>query len=582
MVGRYRALLIGNSTYPADEHNLQPLRGPIKDIVAVSRALIDTDTGLFADADVTLLPETTSTRAIRALGKFFAGAGRDDVLLMYFSGHGKLDQTGRLHLCMQDTETSDLLSTAVSNVRINEFADASRARNIVLILDCCYAGAFRGSDLGEAVAGPGRYVLSSCRGTQLANDATVDNGTSFFTQHLVDGLLTATDSDEDGYVSFSDIYAYVDRRLREAGKQIPARRVDGDGDLRLARRPGRTAVPATPAQMAQVGPIPDTAAGRDPLAASAAPAPPEGPGAPSAVAEDPSPPERIRAGRAAATEGEPALDGVAGAGPITEVEPAPEGVDGAGRATEGPPPERIRADGPPPAGDGGSAREGVGGPAPAGEGSPPPGSARVRGLRVRWTRRRVVAVVLVVVAAGAAAAAALLVPGAVGDRSTPGSGTYTATGPWRLRLDPTVYGNGCTVTLTNDSSGEPVTTLSSSSFYSVARFQVSDAGSFHWRTNDNRCLVTPFAGTGEATLPLLQQDNGDTDAIKAPSGKLAIHIVDNEGGNCTVRLFDAANGQALDISRWEPGKGDFTLDPSGRASVYVSDDNCVIRVAAQA
>ena len=226
MVGRYRALLIGNSTYPADEHNLQPLRGPIKDIVALSRALIDTDTGLFADADVTLLPETTSTRAIRALGKFFAGAGRDDVLLMYFSGHGKLDQTGRLHLCMQDTETSDLLSTAVSNVRINEFADASRARNIVLILDCCYAGAFRGADLGEAVAGPGRYVLSSCRGTQLANDATVDNGTSFFTEHLVDGLLMATDSDEDGYV-------FVLRHLRLCRPPVAG---SGKADPGAARR----------------------------------------------------------------------------------------------------------------------------------------------------------------------------------------------------------------------------------------------------------------------------------------------------------------------------------------------------------
>ena len=238
MAGRYRALLIGNSTYPADEHNLQTLKGPVKDIAALNRALIDPDTGLFADVDVTLLPEATSTRAIRALGRFFATADRDDVLLVYFSGHGKLDQSGRLHLCMQDTESTDLLSTAVSSARINEFADASRARNVVIVLDCCYAGAFRGGDLGDAVAGPGRYVLASCRGTQLANDATVDNGTSFFTQHLIDGLLgAAADHDGDGYVRFSDLYAYVDRRLREAGKQIPQRRVDGDGDVRLAKRP---------------------------------------------------------------------------------------------------------------------------------------------------------------------------------------------------------------------------------------------------------------------------------------------------------------------------------------------------------
>ena len=238
MAGRYRALLIGNSTYLADEHNLQALKGPVKDIAVLNRALIDRDTGLFADVNVALLPEATSARAIRALGRFFGAATRDDVLLVYFSGHGKLDQSGRLHLCMQDTDSTDLLSTAVSSARIIEFADGSKARNVVIVLDCCHAGAFRGGELADAVAGPGRYVMTSCRGTQLANDATVENGTSFFTQHLVNGLIqAAADQDGDGYVTFSDLYAYVDRRLREAGKQIPLRRVDGDGDVRLARRP---------------------------------------------------------------------------------------------------------------------------------------------------------------------------------------------------------------------------------------------------------------------------------------------------------------------------------------------------------
>jgi hypothetical protein len=289
MADRYRALLIGNSTYPADEHNLPTLKGPVKDIAALNRALIDPGTGLFADVEVALLPEATSTRAIRALGKFFGTATRNDVLLVYFSGHGKLDQSGRLHLCMQDTESTDLLSTAVSSARINEFADACRARNVVIVLDCCYAGAFRGADLGEAVAGPGRYVLTSCRGTQLANDATVDNGTSYFTQHLVDGLLgAAADPDGDGYVTFSDLYAYVDRRLREAGKQIPQRRVYGDGDVRLARRPqsapAEVAAAMTPPGQAAAssgqpqkqptdGPLPGPAvAGRGAAMTAAAPA----------------------------------------------------------------------------------------------------------------------------------------------------------------------------------------------------------------------------------------------------------------------------------------------------------------------
>jgi hypothetical protein len=299
VAGRYRALLIGNSTYPADEHNLQTLKGPVKDIAALNRALIDRGTGLFADVDVTLLPEATSNRAIRALGRFFGAAARDDVLLVYFSGHGKLDQSGRLHLCMQDTESVDLLSTAVSSARIKEFADASHARNVIIVLDCCYAGAFRGGDVGEAVAGPGRYVLTSCRGTQLANDATVENGTSVFTQHLVDGLMgAAADQDHDGYVTFSDLYAYVDRRLREAGKQIPQRRVDGDGDVPLAKRPLPAPADATAATQPPSGHTATTIrAGQPPEPGPGAPPGPTTVGSGTAAQHTTPAPARSRPGK---------------------------------------------------------------------------------------------------------------------------------------------------------------------------------------------------------------------------------------------------------------------------------------------
>jgi hypothetical protein len=104
---------------------------------------------------------------------------------------------------LQDTDSTDLLSTAMSSARINEFADASPARNVVIVLDCCHAGAFRGADLGTRW--PGRYVLASCRGTQLANDATVENGTSFslsaWSTTCSRPQFTRTG---DGYVTFSE------------------------------------------------------------------------------------------------------------------------------------------------------------------------------------------------------------------------------------------------------------------------------------------------------------------------------------------------------------------------------------------
>jgi hypothetical protein len=323
--------------------------------------------------------------------------------------------------------------------------------------------------------------LTSCRGTQLANDATVDNGTSYFTQHLVDGLLgAAADRDEDGFVDFSDLYSYIDRRLRDEGKQIPQRRVDGDGDLPLARR-----------------------------AAAAA---------------------------------------------------------GTGRAADGP---DLAAPEPPPR----RAREAV----------PVPPAARIAlssSRRVRWTRGRVLiaAGAGVVLAAAVATTLVLTSGGGSGPRAVPGHGSYTAAGPWRIRIDGSVYGNGCTVTLKDSSSGAPVDLPGN--LYDVARYQIPQAGKFTWTTTDRTCLVTPLPGMGTAVLPFTQQDNGDTDLFAAPPKGLDVKVIDSKGGYCTLRLFNPA-GQELDTVQWKPRDSDKTLDTNGAKSVYLFDDDCVLRLSAK-
>jgi hypothetical protein len=497
VVSRYRALLIGNSTYPIDEHNLQTLKGPVKDIAALNRALIDPGTGLFDDADVSLLPEATSHRAVRALGRFFGTATRDDILLLYFSGHGKLDHAGRLHLCMQDTDTSDLLSTAVSSARINEFADASRARNVVIVLDCCHAGAFRGADLGQAVAGPGRYVLSSCRGTQLANDASVENGTSLFTQYLIDGLVSgAADQDGDGYVTFSELYAFVDRRLRDAGKQIPLRRVDADGDLPLAKR-----------------------------------APPTLPGADTAITTL--------------------------AGNVDPINHRP-GLEKPGLHLPS-----------------GATRDGAGSAAQNGGRSP----ARRQSGRAR---RQATALSAAAVAVGGLVVAILLITrGGSQPGTTPNTDTYSATAPWRLKVDGTNSHseNGCTITVTDADSGARVLLLQK--LYGTSSWQVHQTGSFRLNANDPGCLVAPNAGTGAASLPLAWPAGGDSDAFTT-SPRLAVQVTDYEGSpDCLITLRDPTNGEPIDFqtATQQPAKNTVVLNAGGHSTAYLSDLSCGVRVS---
>jgi beta-lactam-binding protein with PASTA domain len=234
----YRALLIGNSEFEADA-GLNPLNAPTKDVARLHRALVDSATGLFADDNVRLVIERSSHDLLDELDTFFSAAHRDDLLLLYYSGHGLLDERNQLFLCGRNTRSDKLLRTAVSNVRINEFVEQSVARCTVIILDCCSSGMFKGGDVAAPLAGPGRYVVSSTRGAALANDAAVATGTSLFTEHLVTGLLgAAEDRDGDGYLDLREIFDYVRIKLTATTKQIPHCRFDGDAAVMLAKRSG--------------------------------------------------------------------------------------------------------------------------------------------------------------------------------------------------------------------------------------------------------------------------------------------------------------------------------------------------------
>jgi hypothetical protein len=210
-----------------------------------------------------------------------------------------------------------------------------------------------------------------------------------------------------------------------------------------------------------------------------------------------------------------------------------------------------------------------------GEPAVPPGHGRW------WPRRRglIAAAAGLLVAGGVGAALLLLPSGGSGARSSPSEGSYTAAAPWRLRIDGTASGLGCTVMLTAGDSG--TSTRVADRVYGIKRVQISQTGSFRWQSTDQRCLITPLAGTGSAVLPFTQSDDGDTDAFAAPATGVTAQVRDYKGGSkCVFRLFDAVNGQELDIATATPGTDTVTLDPLGRSKVYLFDDDCVVRVSA--
>ncbi len=229
------ALVIANTEYA--DPKLAKLTAPGKDAEAFAGILKAPDLAAF-DEVLTVLDGSESV-ARRAIAKFFASRQLDDLLLLYFSGHGIRDDQGRLFLAMTDTDSSMLDATAISAEFITRQMDNSRSKRQVLILDCCNSGAFAsgmkaatgtGMGTGSAFegAGYGRVVLTASDATQFAweGDKIIGQGTtnSLFTHFLVKGLEGEADTNGDSIITVDELYDYAYGEIvKRTPKQTPGK-----------------------------------------------------------------------------------------------------------------------------------------------------------------------------------------------------------------------------------------------------------------------------------------------------------------------------------------------------------------------
>ena len=242
------ALIIGNNQY--DDPKLAQLKTPAADSQALAKVLADKSIGSFDQ--VTPLINKNESEIRRAISAFLTNKKPDDLVLVYFSGHGVLDDRGRLFLSLKDTETTLLKATAIPSTFISDEMDSCRSRRQILILDCCHSGAFARGTKGEQKAvteatfegsGYGRVVMTASDSTQYAleGDQVIrQTDLSLFTHFLLEGLKTGeADTDHDGHISLDEWYDYTYAKVvSETPRQIPHRwSYNQQGDLIIARNP---------------------------------------------------------------------------------------------------------------------------------------------------------------------------------------------------------------------------------------------------------------------------------------------------------------------------------------------------------
>ena len=205
-----KALIVGIDYYS----NLYPhLSGCVNDAHAVKNTLERHADGTINFANPRLMTSTSSSDVINkhSLKEAIRELFRDDsdIALLYFAGHGYIEDTGG-YLCAGDCQTGD---DGLALHEIMVLANQSKAKNRVIILDSCHSG-ITGSSSGSSCFADlkeGTTILTASTAEQYAMEVE-GGGAGVFTTLFVDALNGAA-ANLVGDVTPGSIYAHIDQSL---------------------------------------------------------------------------------------------------------------------------------------------------------------------------------------------------------------------------------------------------------------------------------------------------------------------------------------------------------------------------------
>ncbi len=193
-----KALVIGIDDYPNC-----PLNGCVNDASAIAELLRTNGDGS-PNFDVSLqLNVKTKANLLDSIEKLFSGD--TNASLLYFSGHG----SDKGHLVTPDYKGKDL---GVKMDEVLGYANKSRCKNKIIILDCCFSGQFgecQAIQSTESFLGEGVTIMSASSRDETAMES---NGQGVFTNLFLQALRGSA-SDITGRITPAGVYSFIDQSL---------------------------------------------------------------------------------------------------------------------------------------------------------------------------------------------------------------------------------------------------------------------------------------------------------------------------------------------------------------------------------
>lgn len=243
----------------------KPLDNAVNDVQRMRQALLDTY-GFDSPEEWLLTDEEATAQAILSLvDELRQNLQPDDNLVFFYAGHGAEvrdvvggEEVGRTGFIVPVNVKGPVAQVPSQYINIQVLLEALArlpARHVLVILDSCYSGlALEGSfktrgggetqQVRDLVSRVSRRILTSAQADQLAADGGQDfPKNSLFTGWMVAGLERAAqggtgdapspDTDEDGMVTVTELYAFVRGRV---GSDSQSRQTPDFGAFELDQR----------------------------------------------------------------------------------------------------------------------------------------------------------------------------------------------------------------------------------------------------------------------------------------------------------------------------------------------------------
>ena len=253
-VGQRWAVVIGISDYA--DSRIPSLRYGERDAKEFCNWLVSPKGGRYAFSRVRLLlgKDATGTEIKSALFEWLKKTIEEDMVIIYFAGHGSSDSPDspeNLFLLPYDTDYAAIGSTGFPMWDIETALKRYiKAKKVVVITDACHSGGVgqsfdisRRSNRGMkknpistgfhslSKVGDGVCVISATDDKQMSQEGKQwGEGHGVFTYFLLKGLRGKADTSQDGTVSLGELTLYLSQEVRRATENAQSPTVAGKFD----------------------------------------------------------------------------------------------------------------------------------------------------------------------------------------------------------------------------------------------------------------------------------------------------------------------------------------------------------------